>query len=57
MDIKEKITCIACDDNFYVVVTDNGEVYDWNLEYVIKCSLIKDFIGKPLNWTLKQNNW
>jgi len=30
MVIKEKITSIACNNNFYVVVTDNDEVYDWS---------------------------
>jgi len=32
MVFKEKITSIACNNNFYVVVTDNDEVYDWSWE-------------------------
>jgi len=33
MVIEEKITCIACTDFFYVVVTDKGEVYEWTVEF------------------------
>jgi len=44
--IKEKITCIACSDQFYVVVTDNGEVYDWSLHYVGDCNS-EEGIEKP----------
>jgi len=35
MDIKEKIIGIACRNNFYVcIVTNNGEVYDWDAKYM-----------------------
>jgi len=29
MDIKEKITCIGCGYDFYMIVTDNGKTYSW----------------------------
>jgi len=29
MDIKEKITCIGCGHNFYMIITDNGKTYSW----------------------------
>jgi len=41
--IKEKITCIACSHNFYVVVTDNGEVYHWSLKIARKSSFRKGY--------------
>jgi len=29
MDIKEKITCIGCGFDFYIIITDNGKTYSW----------------------------
>jgi len=29
MDIKEKITCIGCGYNHYIIITDNGKTYKW----------------------------
>jgi len=50
MAIKEKITCIACDDNFYVVVTDNNEVYTWSVEegYAEKPRKVIELSGKTI---------
>jgi len=33
IDIKEKITCISCGIDFYMIVTDNGKIYSWGSNY------------------------
>jgi len=33
MDIEEKITCISCGFNFYIIITDNGKIYSWGSNY------------------------
>jgi len=33
MDTKEKITCIACGYDFYMIVTDNGKTYSWGTNW------------------------
>ncbi|XP_018362134.1 PREDICTED: protein pim1-like [Trachymyrmex cornetzi] len=36
VDINEKITCMSCGTNFYVVVTDNCRTFSWGI-YTILC--------------------
>jgi len=33
MDIKEKITCIGCGFDFYMIITDNGKTYSWGSNF------------------------
>lgn len=29
VNVKEKVTCIACSYEFYMIATENGKVYSW----------------------------
>ncbi|KAG5341919.1 RCBT1 protein, partial [Acromyrmex heyeri] len=35
IDIKEKITCMSCGNNFYVIVTDNCKTYTCGIDHIL----------------------
>jgi len=47
MDIKKRIISIACGNNFYVAVTNNGEVYECIPKDLKNCDMQKNFIEEP----------